>query len=551
MKLKQKIFTGVMSSFLLLGIFSPASKEVQMNKQRRTKVVNEVTQKRNATYSDEEFMVDGGDYVLYSENTYAYLIEWVDFSFDIVKTYNLTSRTVLENYIEEMNSYEDVIPDDWSSGNSSRYWLVVDDGPVTQATIDELCPPGTQGVGYEAEGYINLEVLGLLFYPYEEAFSLIENIDTIDPSLSINGQTNIYISNVDNPVTLEQVKGLLTAIDETDGDITDDIEVKSNAYEGNEKKLGTFPIVFQVSDSSGNIAETTINVVVRDITKPVISGKMEYTLKQTETLSLETIKSGLIITDNYDTLTKENLTLVQDNYTRNKTNVGTYNVIYKVRDNSTNSTQVTITVNVTDGIAPVINGSNVINTDLSLEKPLNELLSSYNAEDAEDGILSIEVEEDNYSKNKNKTGSYKVIVSATDESGNKSTKEITINVKDNIPPVFTAEDIINVDYYNTLTHEQIVALLTEREVVSYQVLTDEYSGNEGKAGKYRVEYRVKFDDGTTEDFIRYINVINNEPWYVSIWNSIVNFFENTFNTCSNWLYTAIIKPIINFFANIF
>lgn len=552
MKMKNKIILGFLCSSMLLCGFSSITPKSHRNRQVRNKVLTQTQVVKKEVYSDDMFVIDGQNkYFSYSENTYAYLIEWVSHSFDIIKEYHLHSKSTLEESINEMNAYEDIIPEEWSSGESKRYWLVTEDGKITQNMIDEICPPGTPGVGYEAEGWINLEELGYVMYPNPLAFSLVEVADTIDPSISINGQTNIYISNVDNPVTSDAVKALLTAIDETDGNITDSIRIKYNSYLGNEKKLGTYPIVFEVCDAAGNTAETTINVVVKDITDPTITGKTSYSLKQTETLTLDTIKEGLTIKDNYDTLSINDLVLVKDNYTINKDKVGSYIVTYKVSDSSTNSTEINIIVNVTDGIAPVISGPESVTTNLSLSAPIENLISSYTALDAEDGNVKVNIHNDGYSSNKNKTGSYKVILSAIDKAGNVSTKEITIVVKDNIPPVFTAEEIITIDYYNSLTHEQIVSLLTDREIYSFSIIKDEYSGNEKKAGKYKVVYLLKFENGTEETFTRLINVVNNDPWYITIWNSISNFFISTFSPIFSWININVFVPVINFFRNLF
>jgi len=80
----------------------------------------------------------------------------------------------------------------------------------------------------------------------------------------ISGSVGTYYANVDNPVTVEYLQSLLTAIDETDGDITDKIIIDRTV---DTSRIGTYYITYKVSDSKGNVAIKKRNVSV--INQPV------------------------------------------------------------------------------------------------------------------------------------------------------------------------------------------------------------------------------------------------------------------------------------------
>lgn len=87
-------------------------------------------------------------------------------------------------------------------------------------------------------------------------------IDTKIPNLTINGEKEekIYIGEKYSVPTC-------TAIDNYDGDITNNVKIQSNL---NLKKAGTYEIVYSVSDSSGNEALDKVIVQVKQKKNPYI-----------------------------------------------------------------------------------------------------------------------------------------------------------------------------------------------------------------------------------------------------------------------------------------
>ena len=147
---------------------------------------------------------------------------------------------------------------------------------------------------------------------------------------------NIYVTNVNNPATKEQVQAILKATDDVDGDITDKIIIKTDNYTGHENVLGPHSIIFSVKDSSENEATCEIIVQVVDVDKPVINIDEVINSNVSNPLSMEQLKAMISISDNYD---KEiNYEFTTNEFIGNENKVGSYNVTIKASDSSSNET---------------------------------------------------------------------------------------------------------------------------------------------------------------------------------------------------------------------
>lgn len=93
-------------------------------------------------------------------------------------------------------------------------------------------------------------------------------VDDIAPVINVPNDT-ITVSaskNLSWEETLEEV----TVTDNVDGNLTASIVKSEDTYANNRYFLGTYKRVIQVADSSGNIAQATINIKVVDLDAPVI-----------------------------------------------------------------------------------------------------------------------------------------------------------------------------------------------------------------------------------------------------------------------------------------
>lgn len=331
----------------------------------------------------------------------------------------------------------------------------------------------------------------------------------------ISGSSGTYYANVDNPVTVEYLQSFLIAIDETDGDITDRIIISKDTYTGNGSKVGEYEVVFSVSDTAGNTSTFTLNVYVQDKTAPVIEGQTSFTYSYAEPVTIEEIKAQFTITDNVDKDLE--LAVESDTYTENAHLPGDYRIVLSATDKSNNKTTKVVDIHVIDDVAPVINGADRIEKSLSSVLSVDDLIEwgniHYSAEDAIDGGLQLQIESDNYTGNGKKVGTYQVVISATDNSGNKATKTITIVVFDDVKPIWYIKGenqiIINVDQTLKLNEDDIKRVLRRECYYNLDDITlfamedvDGYFAEENpKVGNYDLRYNIKSQTGKEENVV--------------------------------------------------
>jgi hypothetical protein len=323
-----------------------------------------------------------------------------------------------------------------------------------------------------------------------------------DASPVLSGET-AFVTNVDLPLSEANIRSNIYAYDDTDGDITHLITKSSDTYTPNMNTVGTWQIIYSVQDSAGNISTLTVHVLVRDVTAPTWNvAKAEVDVSYTATFDIEAYKSQLGVSDNYDPSGSLTITIHANTYTANKTVVGTYNVVYKIKDTAGNETLAQVEVNVIDDVAPTISGPTTIMKPNNTALTVSEIKAQLTANDVVSGNLtsSIAIQEDNYSGKGHLVGSYAIIFSVTDPSGNKSTHTVTVTVTDNIPPIFYIKDnyFITVDQSVALTLAQIIDILEitgQLETsgtggVELTALVNEYTGNEDVPGIYAVSIKA-------------------------------------------------------------
>ncbi len=305
--------------------------------------------------------------------------------------------------------------------------------------------------------------------------------------------TAAFVTNVDNPISEEQIRASIAAFDETDGDISSSIVVTSDNYTANKNTVGSYNIVYSVTDSSENTVNFTVTVLVKDIEKPVINlGEYdEISISYTDTtFNYETYHSNFTITDNYDDLA--DLTITADPGTFDGS-VGTSTITYTVEDTSGNIETAEMTIIVIDDVAPTFTGPNSFSTTLTSGLTLGTILSQFTATDFVDGARTnyITVVSDGFSPNKNTTGVYEIVIRVGDTSGNYANKTIEVTVTDDVLPVFyVTSAFISVAESVTLSWEDIIRILYVTGQIesteNYTMTYNSYHGNENVEGVYSV-----------------------------------------------------------------
>lgn len=319
---------------------------------------------------------------------------------------------------------------------------------------------------------------------------------------TITGPT--YIINVDNPLTLEQIKSQLKATDPTEGDITDRIEIINCNYILVNGKIdkGIYSFTAKVSDSAGNETTKDFTILVRDAVAPTITAKTKTTGNST-CLSDTELRSLFTATDNYDD--SRDLTYEYDlsDYKNNYKKVGTYTISCKVTDDSGNSSSKTTTITVTDTTKPVISGVNkTTGNSTCLSQTELKTLFTYSDDTTEKANLKLEITSDNYTANYRKPGSYQVTAKVTDAAGNYQTATITITVTDTTKPTITGTDkttgnsicLSQADLKKLFTISDDVTALANLKL---EITSDGYTTNYKKPGTYQVTAKATDQAGNS------------------------------------------------------
>lgn len=343
--------------------------------------------------------------------------------YDALKDFYLYSDEELEykgasygnyTYVEGTTKHITYMSDPITNDELKNMIVAYDDydGDITNE-IEEINSeylPENKAGKYEVEYYVsdsagneNTMVLSVLI------------VDDVDPVFS--GEST-YVTNQLTPLLVSDITNALTVEDNNDGDITSEIELYTDGYTGNEDTPGEYEIVYFVEDSAGNLVFYTVDVIVEyiDDEAPVFGGVLYYTIKNTESISLETIKSNITVSDNIDTNLKDKVEVIYEDLTMNMGKIGKYTVRLQVQDTIGNRTTVDVVVQIIDAKAPIfmIATKNVYldvkDNEVDTDEIIRYLKVTNNvAEDTECKVLY-----DEYTENKNTPGKYQVVYQTGD-----------------------------------------------------------------------------------------------------------------------------------------
>lgn len=284
-------------------------------------------------------------------------------------------------------------------------------------------------------GSVNINLPGSYTLSYNVNDAAGNAATTINRTVIISDTTAPVISLAGNAtVTVEQGSSYTdagaTATDNVDGNLTASIVVSGDIVDVN--TAGTYIIRYDVTDAASNAAtQVTRTVNVSDTTIPVITLIGSPSVSQGQGLAYN--DAGASASDNIDGDISANI--VTTNPVDINT-IGSYIVSYNVADAAgNNAATVTRTVNITDGIAPVI----TLIGDANLDHPIGDLFADpgVSAIDNLDGDITANVTTSGVI-DINTEGAYVLSYDVTDSAGNIATTVTrTVNV---VSPV-----IINIE----------------------------------------------------------------------------------------------------------
>lgn len=186
-------------------------------------------------------------------------------------------------------------------------------------------------VKVQTDGKVDTQTIGEYTLTHTASFfgkkfkagSIVKVVDTTPPEIRTE-EDNVTIDFINHPINPDSINVTFTAIDNYDGDITAKVE----------KTVAENICFLTVTDTSGNKAESQINLIFDDGIRPAI------VLKGPSTVYLEVgskyAEPGYFATDNLDGDVTDK---VQVSGTPDMNTSGIYNIEYKVTDSSDNTTQ--------------------------------------------------------------------------------------------------------------------------------------------------------------------------------------------------------------------
>jgi len=371
------------------------------------------------------------------------------------------------------------------------------------------------------------------------AFSLIKSTATVQDEI-------VYLNDVDDPSTVQEIISHLQANDDLSGNVTDEIIVIADLYTPDMNQLGETAIALVVKDEAYNSTMISVLINTQDVTPPTI----EFTNFDSNTNVIR-VPLGTSIEDIYSQYLPQDLTII-DSYDGElgssaivdyigtpegfdeitDTSIeGDYNQFIEAEDSSGNIGRLDYTIRIQDMTAPVLDGPT------SIYKKDNYILSSdffkqyFTATDNIDGDITadIDIVSNEYLGNADIPGEYEVILRVTDEDSNTSSLTLTITVSE------TMKSYLIVDKYEWIVPNNLV--LSDSDFVQelkqiddlpddnfvFTSVSDTYTANADTNGSYEKVFTLA--SGSGSNFSRDITVSVVDP-NLNIIEDDPTFLEN-------------------------
>ena len=274
-------------------------------------------------------------------------------------------------------------------------------------------------------------------------------IEAVDESLnSISLEFNVSLVDIDspiitsllsidsylsNPLDLTDVLDTLVFSDNYDDMSNPIINVISNQFNGNESIPGAYIINFEVSDGQGNTLNEDMVVTVIDDVAPAISGPITYQGSYEEELLASDFLNMLNVSDNSDSLSLNDMYIIEDTYSNRSSITGDYLITFGVIDSNNNEITHSISITLFDDIAPIIYIDNyIVTVDMESTFTTDDALTLLiNSNELTEGSYSVKKLFDGYSGNELNEGTYVYLLEFTNNSGESFQKEFLVKVIDN------------------------------------------------------------------------------------------------------------------------
>ena len=314
----------------------------------------------------------------------------------------------------------------------------------------------------------------------------VQVVDTTEPIISLNGN-----SSINHTYQTAFVDPGATVTDNYDTNLSSLIVVSGSV---NENSLGTYNLLYDVSDSSGNAAETiTRQVTVLDDLPPVITLTGDSVVYLA--IGDSYVDDGATANDNHDgVLTGAIFT----SGTVTTSNVGTYTISYNVTDSNGNQAfQETITVIVLTPPLITLQGDN----PMTIEIGSNYIELGAIASDPEDGDLTSSISISG-AVNTDVIGTYQIQYSVTDSEGNTTFLNRTVQVIDSTKPTIQliGDSTVSVEVGGSFIDPGATASdSNDGDITSSIIISGTFDLN--STGTYALTYNVSDSAGNSADSV--------------------------------------------------
>lgn len=254
--------------------------------------------------------------------------------------------------------------------------------------------------------------------------------DQAAPVITFNPQLVSASTGADATAPLPNVAALVTA--------TDNVAVVSKTQSpavGTRRGPGSYEVTVTVADARGNTATAVVLVTITDGASPEITftpGAQIAFTENTPTAALPNVAQLVTATDNVGVTSKS-----QSPSAGTLLPPGSYVVVVTVTDRDNNFAQTSVQVNVVDNAPPAITfvpATQIVTTGDNAVVPIPQLTGLISTTD---NIGVVSITQSPVAGTLAGPGSYPVTLVARDAAGNTAPTVITVNVVDNVAPVFT------------------------------------------------------------------------------------------------------------------
>lgn len=363
--------------------------------------------------------------------------------------------------------------------------------------------------------------------------------DSEDPVISGAANITFVIGESATPVYTQGV----TAYDNFDGNITSKIVIDSTDVDLTTP--GTYTVTYTVTDLSGNEAEVSITVTVVDLGAPTITGVHSFVFVFGD--DAPNYLTGVTASDDVDgDLTSA---IVVDSSAVNLAVAGVYTITYQVTDNAGNASAVYSTfiqvkehADDADLVPPTFAGQHNFTYTIGISAT-PDYLTGVSANDTIDGDVTASITVDTSAVDLTTPGTYNIVYTATDESGNESTTTVTITVSlETVAPTISGIRIL--EYYVNEVPNYTLGVTASDNVdgdLTDAIVVDSTAVSMTTPGRYAVTYTVTDAAGNSTtvstEIVVAINPINLVPDLTAVYRTYTSGTDNL-NPYSETLATA-------------